>query len=202
VVANEIGSERDTVRDTYLAFRAYLQARDAFKIDTRGISKAFSVFFRTFQYAAIRGFVGADAVFEARDGPEELAPLREPIPVDHRGQFEEVIGYVHGAGKVKKVLPESRKLKDLASVLGNTTALRVLRESRDLTLASEFVGGEESRLITFLRDAATKLEEAKTEARKRTEDQEVEQAILRCARAADALVDLFPGARRRMETGK
>ncbi|EQD40215.1 Uknown, partial [mine drainage metagenome] len=72
VVANEIGSERDTVRDTYLAFRAYLQARDAFKIDTRGISKAFSVFFRTFQYAAIRGFVGADAVFEARDGPEEL----------------------------------------------------------------------------------------------------------------------------------
>lgn len=201
VIANEIGSDRDTVRQTYLAYRAFIQARDLFKIDTSGVSRSFSVFFRSFQYVGIREFVGGEGTFAARDRAEALADIRDPIPADHRDRLTELVGYIHGEGKSKKVLPESRDLKKLSDVLSNSTALKVLRESRDLGLALEFVSGEGTRLLRSLRSAATHLEEARSETKRRIDDGEIEQAVLRCVRAADALLAMFPDAKRKLETG-
>jgi len=176
----------DFVQGRYIAYRAYLQARDDFKIDTSELEEEFSVFYRAVTvYAKIVQFIGI-----SRDGtPQEL---REPVPPDRADELKELIGFVHGTHGVSPAIRDSRQLDDLAEVLASQEGLETLRRYRDVDRAKELIGGKTGRLVHNLSEACFHLNEATRDAPEHAGDPDIVALVLRCATAFQEIAGSFP----------
>lgn len=195
--AREIGSwpRVDYVRNQYVAYRAYLQARDGFQIDTSKLDKNFSVFYRAITaIPKITRFIDLCR----RGTAQELA---SPVPQEKRDVLEELIGFIHGTAAVEPVITDHRQLKQLGDVLASDLALETLRRTRSLQRAHELVGGESSRLLHNLNEASFYLDEVLRDAHRHTQGPKVKELVRRCAETMAEIVRHFPEAQRVLEGG-
>jgi hypothetical protein len=143
LVGREMGSRRDTIRNNYVAYRVYLQAK-SFNISTEGIEAEFGKFYTALNESKIKNYVGLDT--------ENKVPykLREPINADKANELKDFISYLYGDEKNKAVIDDSRELGDLADVLDSKIATEVLNKTRDIEKAKKAIFGDEIILLNTM----------------------------------------------------
>lgn len=188
-ISEEIGSTPDTVKNFYITYRAYVQARDEFELAVTKIADRFSLLYRALNlYDAIADFVGL--VWN-----KPLAELRNPIPPTKKENLAELINYIYGDESTEPVLTDSRKLRELDAVIADHEALRVLRLSRDLAKAYQLSGGETQRLLDNLKDAGYYLDEALVDVHRHKTEDNVKKAVKRLAETFYQILRHFPELR-------
>ncbi len=152
--ARVIGSRRDAIRRQFVAWRALEEAR-ANGVDVSPAVQHFGVFFRALQNPAIRGYLEMQGW---TDGDEHLLDPLSPTGVERVG---ELLGFVFGK---RRVLKESRQLDELGRVLANPAAYAMLRDQRDLALASQELPADRDAVYTAIRLAYRNAARANAEA--------------------------------------
>lgn len=184
-IGREIGCDHTVVRDNYIAYNLYIQAKDQFGIDTSRLEERFGVFFRALSSAPIQTFIGLNKI-------KPLASLKEPISPKKAGAMKELIEYIHGTSEVDPVLTDSRKLSKLGEILDSPVALDYLRHNRNLELAWALTGGEERRLVDNLKNASVYLDEALKDAHRQKENADAQKWIERCAGTMFEILKSYP----------
>jgi len=184
-IARETGSHRNTIRDNYVAYRLYLQARDEFEVDTSKVENTFSLFFRMLSSVPMQKFIGLDK-------NKSPTALRSPIRKAKAAALEELIGYIHGTSKVPAVITDSRQQARLGEILESPDALEYLRRTRSFELAYALTRGEERRLIKNLQGASISLDEALKDAHRHKDSPNVVQWVERCAASMMEILENFP----------
>ena len=184
-IAREIGSRADYVRNQYLVYRTYLQAK-SLNIDTSRLENNFAVFFRA--------LTGTRPISQFLGLPKDKTPseLRHPVPTKKTGALEEIIGYIHGTATTKPVIRDSRELAQLGQVLERKEALENLRLTRNLQRAYELAGGETRRLLDNLRSASYYLDESVKDIHRHTDDDNVKIVVERCIGTTLEIAKRFP----------
>ncbi len=184
-IAREIGSRSDAIRKQYVAYRAYLQAKDVFQLDTSELEKNYSVFFRAITGTrTIAHFIG----LSKSESPQKL---RRPVPSQKAGVLEDLVGYIHGTETLKPVIRESRELTQLGEVLASKPALANLKLRRNLDRAWELTSGEIRRLLDNLASASYYLDEALKDAHRHKGDPKIETMVNRCAQTMSQITTHF-----------
>lgn len=184
--ARQLGSKTPTIRDNYVAYRTFLQARDDFEIDTSELEENFSVFYRALNNANIQKFIGLDK----KD--KKPSKLKKPISEKKKEELEELIEFVHGTAEKGPVITDSRQLTQLGQVLDSPEALSHLRLSRHLRDAYSFTTGERQSLIDSLNAAGFHFSEALRYIHRYKGNPEVARVVERCADSFFEILRHFP----------
>lgn len=148
-VAEMIGSRADYVRRQYMAHAALGEAADA-GVDTSRAQRYFGVYYRALSNVNTRHFVGLDWNTDSTGTVLSGGS-------DKMGEFLDLL---FGIEQRPPVVTDSRRVDELGRVLGNETALGVLRVERDLDAALAVLGGDKSVINAQLRGALTRLRQA------------------------------------------
>lgn len=190
-IARETGSRKSTIRDNYITYSLYLQARDQFEIDTSKLENNFSVFYRVLSSEPMQRFIGLNK-------NKSVSELKSPVSRVKAEALKELIGYIHGTREVMPVITDSRQLARLGEILESPEALDYLRRSRNFELAYALTGGEERRLIKNLKNASLYLDEALKDAHRHKESSDVVRWIERCAGAMLEILRNFPAVKTKL----
>jgi hypothetical protein len=171
--ARRVGSKANAIRQQYIAYRVYLQAREL-KIDVSGLERAYGVFTRAMVSAPLREHMGITSAKERSEKPKEL---RRPVPAGKAKELREFVSWVGGTKETKPVIAESREITTLGEVVASPEALKVLRATRSLDAARQLTQGEEVRLLTHIRKAALHLDEALKDAHRHRTSAILESAL-------------------------
>lgn len=193
-IADETGTYSEpTILKHYIAYRAYLQARDDFQIDTSGIEESYSLFYRACTaYPSMQHFIDLSKGRSRRE-------LRRPVPSDKAEALEELIGYIYGTQEVKPVIRESREMGQLAEVIASRRAIKYLRKTRDLERAHDFVAGELPSLIDNLTEASYYLEKALIGIRRHKDERKVKEIVRRLSKIISQIFKHFPDLHKKPE---
>ena len=192
-IARELGSRPASIRDNYVAYRAYVQASEKFGIDTSELEENFSVFYRALGNMNIQTYIGLNKK------PELPAKLRYPISDKKAESLKDVIEFVHGTSeKPTPIINDSRQLTKLGAVLVSPEALKTLRIGRNLDEAYALTGGEEKSLIETLSVAGYYLDQALKYAHRYKGKEEVAKYVQRCADSLREILKNFPDVKRRV----
>lgn len=194
-IAREIGSTSSHIRNQYIAYRTYLQAKN-FQIDTSKLENIYAVFYRAITgNRSIAQFIGLP-----RDKDKSPHQLRNPVPPKKADALEELIGFIHGTDKVKPVIKESRELSELGETLAIKHALDVLRVTRNLQRAYELTGGELRRLLDNLKAASYYLDMALIDIHRHINEPGVKDLVRRCMQTIAEIVKKFPDVQNELVT--
>lgn len=191
-VARETGSRAHTIRNNYIAYRVFLQARDVFGIDTSELEKNFSIFYRAIVNPVFTDFLGLN---------KDVSPkaMRIPVPKGKANALRELIGFIHGTKEEEPVLTDSRQLTKLADVLDNKEAYNHLKNFRNLEQAFQLSGGEERRLIGNLNKASVYLDDALRDAHRYKQSKKVARLVERCMETMLEIIVKFPEIKKKLE---
>jgi len=184
--ARQLGSRSSTIRDNYVAYRTFLQARDEFDIDTSELEENFSVFYRALSNANIQKFIRLDK----KD--KEPSKLKKPISEKKKKELNELVEFVHGTSEKGPVITDSRQLTQLGDVLASPEALSHLRLSRHLRDAYSLTAGESRSLTDSLNAAGFYLTEALRYVHRYKKNPEVARVVERCADSFLEILRHFP----------
>lgn len=184
--ARQLGSRSSTIRDNYVAYRTFLQARDDFDIGTSKLEENFSVFYRALNNANIQKFIGLDKL------DKRPSKLKKPISEKKKKELNELIEFVHGTSEKGPVMTDSRQLTQLGEVLASPEALSHLRLSRHLRDAYSLTGGEQQSLIDSLNAVGFNLSEALRYVHRYKKNPEVARVVERCADSFFEVLRHFP----------
>jgi hypothetical protein len=184
-IARETGASPNTIRDYYIAYRIYLQAKDHLEIDTREFEKNFSIMIRALSDKRIDDFIHLDK----KKSPFQL---RNPIKTASSDALAELIGFIYGTPEERPVLNDSRQLSALGAVLADPVALENLRMNRNLDLGYALTGGQIRTLIENLSKAGYHLQEALRSVHLYPEDPKAIDAVRRCAKNMWAILKNYP----------
>lgn len=179
-ISEEVGSRQDTIRNNYVAYRVYMQAKD-FDIDISEVEKKFGVFYTALNNSDIREYIGLD--FD-----KSLAELRNPIPKRKDDELRKLVEFLHGTSKVKRVLTDSRQISKLGEILASPEARKILEATREFDLAYRSTGGEERTLIENLTSASIHLTEAYKTVYLHCHNPNVRHLVDHCARIMDQIL--------------
>jgi len=183
-IAREIGSVPNTVRDNYITFRIYTQAKDA-GIDTSNLENSFGVFYRSLSSSDVLKFLGVNK-------DQNIKKLRNPIRTSKSDELKEFIEFLHGTEDVPAVLSDSRKITELGLVLSTKPALEVLRLSRNLEMAYRLTHGEESSILKNLKQASYNLDEANKNIHRHKDNAEIQRVVELCYGTLYQILTHFP----------
>lgn len=184
-VSDETGTPESAVRKHYVAYRALMQARRKFGIETSKVTQSFSLFFRALGHTSIARYVGLKS-------SRTLQELKAPILPSKRARLAEVISYIYGSRDERAAMPESRDLKRLGEILSDNKARRVLETTRDFQKAYSYVGGEPHKLSETLLKAGTLLDEALSDLHRNKQNREVIEAVQRLVESFKQIMKHFP----------
>jgi len=174
--ASEVGETARTVRDNYRNFRITKQSGEL-GVDTSRIRSSFGVFTRAMQEPNLREFIRAVPSNDIRRGQSAFDDPEKAKP-----RVKEFASWVFGTTEEEPLLSDSRKLSELAQVVGDKTALKELRATRNLEAAFSLAGGVRDRLLNRLSRAAGFLEAASQDFSDYADDDDVVAAVGRCRR--------------------
>ncbi len=175
--ARRVGSKANAIRQQYLAYRVYFQARERFGIDVSSLETAYGVFTRAMSSGPLKEYIGISASKEKEGAPAALA---FPVPKSKGGQLRELLSWLVGVDDEAPVISDSRQITSLGEVVAAPAALSLLRVSRNLGSARQLVGGEETRLIEHLTLASFHLDEALKDAHRHKASERVDATVRRC----------------------
>jgi len=173
-VAREVGSRVDTIRNNYVAYRVYKQAKEDFDIDTSKVEVRFGVFYTALNNPNIREYIGLK-----RD--QSIEKLKKPIRKSKADELKNFIELLHGTSEVSPVFTDSRNISKLGEILAVPEARKILLTTQDFDLAYRSTGGERRTLIDNLEKASISLTEAYKTAYLYCKDPKVKKLIERCA---------------------
>lgn len=185
-VNEQVGEPRSTVAALYRNRAMLAQAR-GWGIDTSGAEAAFGVFTAALNRKALRDFVHAPPPPQVN---ERTLPL--PDTEEARAAVGELLDWVFGE---RRIIKDSRRLRDLALVVDSPRALAVLRETRDLAEAYAAAGGPQQQVVKRLRSAADAIRHSVRDiqdAPRLAEDEGVAETGQACVQLAAELADLLP----------
>jgi hypothetical protein len=182
LIARQVGSGRITIRNSYSAYRVYVQARDDFDIDVSKLDDNFGVWYTALNNSNIREYIGL-----RRD--KNPAKLKRPISNKKAEALKEVIDYVHGFKGTTAVIADSRQIARLGEILAVAEGRSMLRKSRDLELAFRSIGGEERTILSNLQTASFYLDEALKSAHRHSSNVGVINLIRQCEQTVVRLLD-------------
>lgn len=193
-IARELGSKPASIRDNYVAYRAYIQASERFGIDTSNLEENFSVFYRALGNVNIQTYIGLNKK------PETPGKLKYPVPEKKAEPLKEIVEFVHGTSEKPPVITDSRQLSKLGEILASPEALKTLRIGRNLTEAYALTGGEEKSLIESLSIAGYYLDQTLRYVHRQKESVEVAKYVERCATSLFEILKNFPEIKRKFLT--
>ena len=128
------GSNATGIRNSYLAIRILLHARDEFGVDVGHIQEhRFGVWLRCMNSAGIRTYMGLRRARTYQEIEEALKDIQGD-------RLEEVLGDLESTGgRALAVLGDSRDVTAYGRVLENKQARATLRKTGDLSLAKQVV---------------------------------------------------------------
>lgn len=178
VIARRIGTNARTVRRLKEAHAVNLQAV-SWGIDVELVEAGFAVFYNALDWEGVRDFIG-------------LAPQRsdlferDPVPADRRERLEQLVALLFGNEEqdLDRVINESRDLKKLSRVLGDSISTAKLVKDRDLDAAWRSSGGGLTEMLAALRDLHRGLAEINGQAREFKDQPTVHEQIERFYRLA------------------
>jgi len=154
VSARIAGDKQGAATKSYLCYRLLEQADNEFDLDLGKAKADFSLLLLATGQGSIKRFLGLpkktlDTNFE------------EPVPLQNLSNLKNLISWMFGDGKYKRVIEESRDITDcLTHVVSSQEALAYLETTRDLSGAYDRTDGEEKMLLKYLAIANSKLEAA------------------------------------------
>ena len=177
MIEREVGDRSQAVLKNAVAYKTLQQARTELDWDLTRAKEDFSYMLLGIGQREIRVFLGWIKDSDRGSEPKALSlkevDLDEPVPDRHLSNLRDFLSWIYGEGsRVLPVIKESRDITNyLTHVLANPSAVRYLRETRDLIEAFDLTDGEEDMMRKLLRLANTKLEKALSVAhRHRTDD--------------------------------
>jgi hypothetical protein len=179
-VAVLVGENETSVRSHYRNFKVNEQARDSFKIDVREVEGQFGTFTRAMSSIPIRSHIRAPA-------PRDVKRGKPPLPKSQRKTTAELLSWLFGVDGKEPVIDESRELTELAIVLADREATKVLQDTRDLTEAYLVSPGQRDDLAKRLQKAEALLRTTRAEVSASRNDPAIVDWVKRCAKAARAL---------------
>ena len=173
-VARRIGSNNRTVRRYAEAHAIYTQAVDA-GIEMDVVEAAFGVFYNALDHEGVRDFLGLEEQRVFNTLPES------PVAPDSMEQLRELVGLLYGdsSRELERVIGESRDLRKLSQVLGNSRARANLLRDRNLERAWRVSGGGRDDLLGHLSDLYSRLAEVNGKAGEYAEDDEIRGEVRR-----------------------
>ena len=128
------GSNAAGIRNSYLAIRILLHARDEFGVDVDHIQDhRFGIWLRCMNSADVRAYIGLC-------GTRTYQEIEEALKDIQGDRLEEVLGDLKSAeGRALAVLGDSRDVTAYGRVLENERARATLRKTGDLSLAKQVV---------------------------------------------------------------
>lgn len=184
-IARIIGSKAPTVREHYVAYALARQARDQMAIDTSYAEDSFGVLRRSLSDPRIRDYIGLELDKSEKE-------LQKPVPRSRADKVKEFFTWAFGSKEVEAVLPDSRQLKKLGTVMANARAVEVLKSSGDLDYAFEISGGEERKLLENLNAASYNLDQALPLSIRHRKSKDVLIALGRCHETLAEILKNFP----------
>lgn len=181
--AQTIGSKPAYVRQSYVAHRVYLQAKDA-GINVMNLEGAYSVFTRALQNTQLRRFIGITPTLDRSSEPTEL---RDPVPVETIDRLRELVSWLSGDDHHVAVTQDSRQVDDLGQVVAVDEACALLRRTRDLSQALTLTSAPEQRLIEGLRVATESISGALRDVTPQTATSQVRDIVDRLTVLTDEL---------------
>lgn len=187
-IAKRVGSYPKHVERNYIASRIIEQARE------NGIEGAdhiqIGVLLRALQAGGISEFLGV----EYSGDPSKA---KYPIPDDKLDDLSFFVTSTFGSDKQEPILPESRQLTKWAKILQSEEAIRYLKTARQPSFDRAWIksGGQQSTLADVLNAAADNLEDAIPLLPDFRDDDEIVEALERCARRLSQALRDFPQLR-------
>jgi hypothetical protein len=134
LVAREVGSNAQGVRNPYIAIQILLVARSEFGLDIAFVQRRrFGVWVRCMNAPELREFIGFNGARTYEEVQTSLTSLRQD-------QLAEVLGDLTPSKRTgRAVLGDSRDVTVYSRVLANTEAHRALRQYEDLQVAKQVV---------------------------------------------------------------
>jgi len=189
-IARETASTLRTIRELYSTLMVIREAESSFKINTRLVRDNFTYLQRALNfYPNIAEYVGFERPRDRRGAERVERPPTNPIPGDKKAQLEEVITFLYGSTEpsVNPVVDDTREISKLAKVIGSPPALEKLRKTRDLEIASNYVGGDRVHLLRSINQLLNSIDGLRGELREYRDDPEVAEAIERLSHSVQAL---------------
>ena len=173
-VACRIGSNHRTVRRFAEAHSVYSQALEK-GLDMDQVEKAFGVFYNALDQAGVREYLGLGLQKDIHVRPEN------PIPPEKLDNLVELVAFLYGdeARGLRKVITESRELKQLGEVLLDERGRASLLNDRDLREAYRLIGGGRIELMALLNSAYSRLAEANGQAHQFRDDKKIRGEVER-----------------------
>ena len=132
-LARRVGSNVQGIRNSYLAFRILLYAREEFGLNVGFVQeKRFGVWLRCMNSADIRRYIGLGQARTYR----EIEKLLEGI---EQSRLAEVLGDLESRGRHRAVLGDSRDVTMYGRALMDKRARAALRSTGDLSLARQIL---------------------------------------------------------------
>lgn len=151
-----VGRTLTETRAMYRDHEIVRQGSDYFELDTRRVEADFGVFNAAMSVRPLRQYISAPT-------PANTPTEEWPLPESAKRNLSRLLMYVYGDERGRgKVIPESRALRRLGTVLGDPSGRgeRTLRETGDLDEALEAVAEPEDRYRKALRAALKALRRA------------------------------------------
>jgi hypothetical protein len=183
-IARLIGSKPRTVREHYVSYTIVRQARDSFNIDTSRAEDAFGILRRGLSDPGIRQFISLEL-----DRTEQQ--LAKPLKKSAAENAKQLLVWMFGTDAKAAAIRESRDVSKLGAILASEKSLEALKISGDLTYAFELSGGEEKRLLEFLRRASYHLDQSLSMVLRHRKSKQVIALVARCREVLDEIEKLI-----------
>jgi len=190
-IARRTGSYPRHVERHYVAVRLIDQAKE---LQIEGAEHIrIGVLLRALQAGGISEFLGIEY-------PGDPDASRQPVPPEKEEDVAFFIPATFGPDEREPVLPESRALTKWGRILQSAEAVAYLKGARRPSFERAWVksGGQQESLAQILNAAADNLEDALPLVPDFREEDEIKQAVERCARRVAHLLRDFPEIRERV----
>ena len=194
-VMRKIGSRTPTVRQHYISYRLLVQMEDSLENfsfeDARG---RFSVMYLSLRTQGVQTYLDIDISADKQDA-------KTPVPKTHLEALADfalwLFGDRNGPEKQPPLFTDSRRVDDFGRILENDRAVRYLKENTrpDFEYAFELSGGDESKIVQRLNEAASNVEVVLSRVQHHKDSVDIQEAIKRLGIDVDTLLNVFPSIR-------
>jgi len=184
-IAREVGAWVATIRNNYVAYRVYLQAKDDFSIDTSKAEKEFGVFYTALTDPNIKSYLAIDL-------DKDLHDLKKPIIRSKSDELRFLIEWLHGTNEIEPIITDSRQIRRFGEILVSAQARKALQVTRNFEYAFRLTGGEKRALLTNLEMADMYLTEAYKTVYRYGKDPVIKNLVRKCQATVEQMLRSLP----------